>query len=136
MMGLVFRLMTPRAAVALAVGALLLGSCGSAAGQPKILGRVRGTVLAGPTCPVEKPGDPSCAPVPVSGSVQFRQGDSTVQQVTIDPSGAFAIDVPAGTYTVTVDVGTGPFPTCPPNDIVVQPDMASTLAIVCDTGIR
>ena len=129
--------MTLRAAfVRTCVAALLVAGCGSAAGQTKPTGRVQGTVLAGPICPVEQPGDPSCAPVPVSGSVQFRQGDSLVQQAAIDAVGTFAADVPAGAYTVTVDVGAGPFPTCPPDDIVVNESETSTLAILCDTGIR
>jgi hypothetical protein len=115
---------------------LLMVGCGSVSRQPDSNGRVNGHALAGPTCPVEQPGDPDCRPVPVQGIVQFEQGDNVVTSVQINDSGGFAAEIPAGSYTVTVDTGDNPFPVCPPVEVDVRADVDAVVEISCDTGIR
>ncbi len=99
-------------------------------------GQVSGRVLAGPTCPVEQPGVLNCEPKPVQGIVQFRKGDRVVGSVVIDAVGDFAIEIPVGTYTVTVDTGDNIFPTCSKVEVEVRANADSVAEIFCDTGIR
>ena len=124
------RCVTVVAAVSLIVG------CGAASPQRGSNGRVSGHVLAGPTCPVEQPGDPNCEPKPVQGSVQFAQGERVVSSARIDARGAFAAEIPVGTYTVTVDTGDNAFPVCAPVEVEVRADADAVAEISCDTGIR
>ena len=114
----------------------LLVACGATGPESGTNGRLSGHALAGPTCPVERPGDPNCQPKPVLGSVQFAQGEHVVSTVRIDASGGFAAEIPAGTYTVTVDTGDNPFPVCAPVEVEVRADANAVVEISCDTGIR
>ena len=122
--------------IPVAAMALLAGGCGNAVGNPGPMGRVQGTALAGLTCPVERPGDPACAPRPVAGTIEFRQGNRVVATATIDSVGRFTAELPIGNFTVTVDVGTNVFPVCTPVEVVVAEGSAATVEVQCDTGIR
>ena len=83
-----------------------------------------------------QPGVLNCEPKPVQGNVQFTQGDKVVSSVGINEAGDFEIEIPAGTYTVTVDTGDNIFPMCSPVEVEVQPNLDSVVEISCDTGIR
>lgn len=39
---------------------------------------IHGPVLAGPVCPVERPGQTGCEPKPVAGSIDFIKGGRRV----------------------------------------------------------
>jgi hypothetical protein len=103
--------------------------------------QVRGMVLFGPTCPVERvPPDSACAPRPGPAHIQLLRTDGTVAaQGYAGSSGQFAISVAPGTYTViaestTSDPGRGC--SANPATVTVSPMAASTIDISCDTGIR
>jgi hypothetical protein len=121
--------------IVLAIVSMIVG-CGSGSPRTGSNGRVNGHALAGPTCPVEQPGDPNCQPKPVQGSVQFAQGDHVVTSVDIDAGGGFATEVPAGTYSVTVDTGDNAFPVCAPVEVEVRANAEASVEISCDSGIR
>lgn len=114
----------------------LIGGCGNASPIDGSNSRVSGHVLAGPTCPVEQPGDTNCEPTPVSGTVQFTQDGDVFDSVTVDPNGDFSIEIPAGLYTVVVDTGDNIFPMCSPVEVEVRANADSVVDIFCDTGIR
>ncbi|MEO7371717.1 MAG: hypothetical protein ABIZ69_12680 [Ilumatobacteraceae bacterium] len=116
--------------------ASLIVGCGAGGLRGSSNGRVSGHAFAGPTCPVEQPGDPNCQPKPVRGSAQFAQGGHVVRSARIDASGAFAAEVPAGTYSVTVDTGGNAFPVCAAIEVEVRADADAVAEISCDTGIR
>lgn len=96
---------------------------------------IRGRVTAGPTCPVVRPDHP-CLPNPVKARVEAidSSGRSAGSAMT-DGAGSYAIPVPPGVYTVSVDPG-GPFPRCPETQVVVSAGTPPATDIVCDTGIR
>ena len=135
-----------RCVIVVAALTMQIGGCGSASSQSGTTGPqtgangpVTGHALAGPTCPVERPGDPNCQPRPVQGSVRFAEGGHVVSSNPIDATGAFVAELPAGTYTVTVDTGDNPFPVCTPVEVEVllaDADADSVVDISCDTGIR
>lgn len=114
----------------------LIAGCASNSSDGGSTGRVNGSALAGPTCPVEQPGDPNCQPKPVQGTVQFAQGDHVVISVRINADGSFAAEVPAGTYTVTVDIGDNIFPVCESVEVEVLANADTVVELACDTGIR
>lgn len=99
---------------------------------------VRGTVLLGPTCPVERvPPDPACADKPYATAIiVYRSGSSSPFVIgNSDASGAFQFSLPPGSYTLSAGSGTM-LPRCNPADITVGPTGYVTADISCDTGIR
>jgi hypothetical protein len=96
---------------------------------------VHGHVTAGPTCPVEQPGQP-CPPAPVHGRVDaVDAGGGVLGTATTDSEGGYAIALPPGDYTLKVDTG-ATFPVCPDTAVTVPADGAAAADIGCDTGIR
>lgn len=116
---------------------LVLAACSTqATGRSTGTGTVSGSVLAAPTCPVERPGDRACLPVAVQGMVDFIQNDEIVASQEIDTAGHYAADLAPGSYTIRVNVGETPFPSCPSLEVIVEQGADSTINIDCDTGIR
>jgi hypothetical protein len=123
--------------VAVTVAALASGCGSTATTLTSVLatyGAVRGTITAGPTCPVEQAGHP-CPPRPVSGAVSARRTDGTTLTGTISKDGTYRVTVPAGTYTVNVQTGSL-LPRCPPVEVAVSAGATVQANIFCDTGIR
>jgi len=99
---------------------------------------VEGTVLQGPTCPVERiPPDPNCADKPYIGATVTAKnvsGDEYTGKTGAD--GKFRVVVPAGSYTVTV-APINILPRCEEKqDVAVEAGKFTNLEISCDTGIR
>jgi hypothetical protein len=105
--------------------------------------QVGGTVLFGPTCPVEQnPPNPACAPRPGPAHIQPVRINATVAaQGDAGSDGQFAISVAPGTYLVQAQStsstgGIGRGCTVTPAEVSVAPDTRTTVAVSCDTGIR
>ncbi|MDP2665085.1 MAG: carboxypeptidase-like regulatory domain-containing protein, partial [bacterium] len=99
---------------------------------------VRGTVLLGPTCPVERiPPDPQCADKGYETTITVRHTGSSATFATgkSDATGAFEFSLPPGSYTLTASGGTM-LPRCNPIDVTVAASGYVTADISCDTGIR
>jgi hypothetical protein len=99
---------------------------------------VRGTVLLGPVCPVERiPPDPACAPKPYATAITVYRAGSTSVFATgkSDASGTFQFSLPPGSYTLKASGGTM-LPRCSPTDVTVGLSGYATTSISCDTGIR
>jgi hypothetical protein len=96
---------------------------------------VRGTVLAGPQCPVERAGSP-CPDAPVADALVRATQDGTV--VASDRTGAdgrFSIALDQGTYQLTVETSVG-MGGARPVSVVVGSGGYATADITVDTGIR
>lgn len=91
------------------------------------------TVHAGPTCPVERPGEP-CPDAPVDGRVSFSANGEQVASGQTDIRGRYRVRLPSGMYRVTVDTG-APLPRCEPQSVEVV-DRNLDVDIACDSGIR
>jgi uncharacterized protein (UPF0179 family) len=99
---------------------------------------VRGNVLLGPTCPVERiPPDPACAEKPYATTITVRHTGSSTTFATgkSDAAGTFEFSLPPGSYTLTASGGTM-LPRCNPIDVTVAASEYITANISCDTGIR
>ncbi|MFM8266598.1 MAG: hypothetical protein ACKOA2_01055 [Ilumatobacteraceae bacterium] len=114
-----------------AVLGVMIAACGQ--GSPAVTVEVTGVVRASPTCPVEQQGQ-ECPPAPVLGRVQFAADGRRVAQVDTDAEGRFVVQVPVGSYDVSVDTG-APLPACPTITVVVAAE-PQDIVIDCDTGIR
>ncbi len=99
---------------------------------------VGGLVTAGPTCPVERPGDPACAPRPVDGAELLVTGadGSRVGRATTAADGLFRLDLDAGDYTLVPQPVQGLMGTEQPVPFSVRSGAETFLEIGYDTGIR
>jgi hypothetical protein len=100
---------------------------------------VRGTVTAGPTCPVERePPDPACAERPVAGAVLvFSDADGTeVARATSAADGTFTVELAPGAYQVTPQPVDGLMGTPAVMDVEVEAGPPTELQVSYDTGIR
>jgi hypothetical protein len=98
---------------------------------------VAGRVLAGPTCPVERPGDPACAPRPVAATIDVASTlGRHLRSVATDRSGRFRIALGPGVYVLTPSAGTRPFPIGKPSRVRVVADHMTQVVLHMDTGIR
>lgn len=116
--------------IALALAVLVLVACGGA--DPT--GGVRGTVQAGPTCPVEIEASP-CPPTPWTGTVRATSADGEEFDVQTDANGAYTLALPPGDYVVVALTGEGGPPMGVPADVTVGETFV-TLDLSVDTGIR
>lgn len=119
------------------VGAVVLVSCGDngmSVGQSAGSG-IRGSVTAGPTCPVERP-DRVCPPSPLTAPVVARTGaGKEVAHTRSDPNdGHYQLLLSPGTYRVSA--GTTALPRCPEVTVTVRSGRFATADFACDTGIR
>jgi hypothetical protein len=121
------------AAIGLAALALTVGA--PAASTPT--SGVAGRVLAGPTCPIERPGDPACAPRPVVAIVDVTTTlGRRLRRVPTDRSGRFRIGLAPGVYVLTPSTGTRPFPIGKPSRVRVVAHRVTQVVLHMDTGIR
>ena len=96
---------------------------------------IYGIVTAGPTCPVERVGQP-CPPRPVGGEVEVRNvRGQTVASTHTDSLGRYSLSLKPGRYALAVLIGSV-FPRCPSKAVAVTSAVLLRADISCDTGIR
>jgi hypothetical protein len=123
-------------ALGLLVG-LLAPACGrSSTPRADSSQNIVGSVVAGPTCPVESIESP-CPPKPIPGvGVEVLSGDRVVVHVTTDAHGRFSVAASPGTYEVRAVRGQQAFMSAKPVTVTVRPGVNATVTIRADTGIR
>lgn len=104
---------------------------------PLISTGVRGTVLAGPTCPVERAGASPCVRA-VAGAtiVALDPAGHEIDQVVSDNSGSYFMPLPPGTYEVVPQAVQGLMGVAPPTRVDVTSGPPTELNLEYDTGIR
>ena len=101
---------------------------------------IRGNVLLGPICPVERaPPNPQCADRPY----QTRLAVTTVDQARVikefgsDAKGIFSIELPPGEYAIRSVANANILPRCgSTGPITVKTSAYTEATVYCDTGIR
>ena len=126
-------------AIALAASlVLVLAACGADTPDPAAAptGGVRGTVTAGPQCPVVVAGSP-CPDRPWQGTVRISatQGD-VVRVVETDDRGRFEISLGAGSYEVLAVTDPERMSTGAPQTVTVVEGDWAEVSLLVDTGIR
>ena len=133
----------PAARLAVIV-ALMLGivtvfvACAPGSASAPAQGTLSGTVVAGPTCPVERADQP-CPPRPVPNrQVMIETASGTVvTSATTDQNGHFQVALAPGTYEVRVAPGTSPFPIQRARQsVTITAGQTLKIQIELDTGIR
>lgn len=101
---------------------------------------VRGTVTAGPTCPVvTEPPTPGCAERPVAGAVLVftNASGAEVARVTSAADGTFSVELAPGAYRLAAEPVEGLMGTPAPMEVEVEVGQPMTeLQVSYDTGIR
>jgi hypothetical protein len=98
---------------------------------------IRGTVLLGPTCPVETLESP-CPDRPLADvEIRVFRGSDVVATVRSDGEGRFAVALDPGRYEVqaVVEEG-GPGMSAKPVDVVVTSGVFNDVNVPVDSGIR
>jgi hypothetical protein len=98
---------------------------------------IRGTVLLGPTCPVETLESP-CPDRPLADvEIRVLRGSDVVATVRSDGEGRFAVALDPGRYEVqaVVEEG-GPGMSAKPVDVVVTNGVFNDVNVPVDSGIR
>jgi hypothetical protein len=98
---------------------------------------IRGTVLLGPTCPVETLESP-CPDRPLADvEIRVLRGSDVVATVRSDGEGRFAVALDPGRYEVqaVVEEG-GPGMSAKPIDVVVTNGVFNDVNVPVDSGIR
>ena len=128
------------ALVALLVAAAGCSEIGIPIETPVAPSGIRGTVLLGPTCPIESsPGadDPVPCLTPYSANLAVLDSEGVrVASVTSAGDGRFQVDLPPGEYVVTPSTGADTYPIAQPVSITVTPGQYASVEINYDTGIR
>lgn len=99
---------------------------------------IEGQILAGPQCPVERPGDPNCADKPYQGTVIVKTADGSreVTRFRSGNDGKFRVALDPGTYLLDPQSTTSPFPRGIQQTVVVEPGKYLQVTVSYDTGIR
>lgn len=124
-------------AVSLVIASIRVAKAPGTGGPTSATG-VRGIVVLGPTCPVERmPPDPTCADKPYATAiVVYPSGSQTAYLIgNSDATGAFSLPLPPGSYTLAAGGGTT-LPRCASVDVTIGEAGYATTTITCDTGIR
>jgi carboxypeptidase family protein len=105
--------------------------------EPAFATGIRGVALAGPTCPVERPGDSACAPRPVAGATIHVVASDGVEVATLttDQAGRFAIQLEPGSYRLVADDAVGTMHPPAPIEVRVSGSVVD-VQVSYDTGIR
>lgn len=110
---------------------------GTVVPKPVTASGIRGSVILGPTCPVQRiPPDPRCADKPYATTLVAKNtSGSVVKTFSSDVSGAFKVSLPAGIYSV------GPaqqayLPRASFQDVIVKTGVFTDITIQFDSGIR
>jgi hypothetical protein len=116
-----------------AVAAAVVGGSAPGAINHPVPG-IYGTITAGPTCPVERPGQ-QCAPRGVAARVKAERHHHVVASTRSNSAGDYAMGLRPGSYTLVVDTGST-FPRCPTQAVTVPTGQSVRADFSCDTGIR
>jgi hypothetical protein len=122
--------------VLLLVGSLL-AACGSSSPTAPPDTGIKGVVTVGPTCPVERVGEPPCvAPLVATLAITSADDGSVVTRVTSADDGTFTVDVPPGDYVIVPEPAGDPYPFGQPVEVTVEPGTYAEVEVAYDSGIR
>ena len=96
------------------------------------------TAMAGPTCPVEQPGDPACAPRPVPNvPIVILDGSGKVlDKLVLNAAGTGVITLDAGAYIVRAEGVEGYMSGPEAQRVTVVEGRVTQVDLLFDTGIR
>jgi hypothetical protein len=123
-----------RSGVAALAAAAVLIATASGASRPLDSG-VRGVVLYGPTCPVQRPGRSCVKPYAASISIRREPAGTLIVRAHSAADGRFSVRLRAGRYLLQPRNGR-PFPRAHSQTISVRRHRFTAVTIRFDSGIR
>jgi hypothetical protein len=96
---------------------------------------VRGKVLYGPTCPVERPGERCVRPYEAALRIRRQTTHELVATVRSGKDGRFRVRLAPGRYVI-VPVSGHPYPQASPRRVGVRRHRFTRVTIRFDSGIR
>jgi hypothetical protein len=94
---------------------------------------ITGTVIYGPTCPVEREGAPPCE-TPYATVLTVSKDGKAVASIRSGNDGRFRVSLPPGVYTLTAKpTGIGGMQ---PTDVTVRAHAFTEVQVMVDSGIR
>jgi hypothetical protein len=108
---------------------------GAASGAQRPDSGVRGLVLYGPTCPVQRPGQRCVRPYEASITVTREPAGTVVAHLRSAADGRFTVRLRAGRYLLAPHSGK-PYPRAQSRTVSVHPHRFATVTIRFDSGIR
>ncbi len=112
----------------------------SSAGSGNGASGIKGTVLLGPICPVERiPPDPKCAPKPYAAKLVLTTADQSraIIEFDSDADGKFGVQISPGEYAIRSAAASNIRPYCSSRETVkVSAGQFIETTVYCDTGIR
>lgn len=112
---------------------VICASCASGTSARATRSGIDGTVVAGPTCPVETEESP-CPDRPVADATVTASGRPAKRTTRTDDDGSFRMRLPNGSYDVTAKSEDVLF--CETRPVRVYRNRYTDVTITCDTGIR
>jgi hypothetical protein len=108
-----------------------------AAALPNVDSGVKGTVTIGPTCPVQRVGDPNCGDKPYRATLKIvrARGGRLVKDFSPRTDGRFTVHLAAGRYRIE-PARAGRLPSLQPVTVNVARHKFTRVAIRFDSGIR
>jgi hypothetical protein len=119
--------------LSLGLGAVSLPAAG--ANPPRPDSGVRGLVLYGPTCPVQRPGQTCTRPYRAWITIKREPSGTLAARVRSAANGRFSARLVAGRYLLEPRNGT-PYPRASSRTITISRHRFSTVTIRFDSGIR
>ena len=104
-------------------------------------GTLAGRVSIGPICPVEREDEPCPVPPAVYAGVDVlvlaEPGGDLIARVDLDDEGRYRMELPEGSYRVTLEHGLGIPPGVSPTHVItIRQGETTELDFEIDTGIR
>jgi hypothetical protein len=98
---------------------------------------VKGVVTIGPTCPVERPGDPNCRDKPYRATMKIvrARGGALVKKFSSQADGHFTVHVDAGRYVIE-KTGRAVLPSLRPIAVTVTHHRFTRVSVQYDSGLR
>jgi hypothetical protein len=121
-------------AIVLAAGAVTIGAAVSSSAASPDSG-VRGRVLYGPTCPVQRVGQACTRPFQATITVRREPGERFLASIRSSSGGHFTLRLSPGRYRLVPKNG-DPFPRGSPVAVVVRAHRYASVTINYDSGIR
>jgi hypothetical protein len=116
-----------------AAAVLMIGTASGAHSRPD--SGIRGQVLYGPTCPVQRPNQTCERPYQASITIKREPRGAVVARIRSGTDGRFTARLTAGSYLLTPRNGQ-PYPRAQSQTVAVHRHRFTTVTIRFDSGIR